>query len=156
MAADMAQLVAGVRKAVAATRSMDQALRVKSETQFKDMSLRNYPRLVYALGEIMRDRTTPLDDPDRQQASILMQGIIKPRDPNMRPVYSKLWTDQSDSFKVRRNNHHHSAFSGVHRAFVRGHEGQEGVLCGVGRTRGRFALVVIVVVDVFVFTLASC
>jgi hypothetical protein len=102
MASDMAQLVAGVRKAVAATRSMDQALRIKSEAQFKDMSLRNYPRLVYALGEIMRDRTTSQDDPDRQQASVLMQGIIKPRDPNMRAVYAKLWTDQSDSFKVPR------------------------------------------------------
>lgn len=99
--ADVQAIVAGVRKAVGATRSMDEATRRASEAQFRQMSLQQYPRLIYALGEIMRDNSIPLDDPDRQQASVLLAGFIKPRDPNQHEVYAKLWMGQTASFKVQ-------------------------------------------------------
>jgi len=99
--ADLAALVAGVRKGVEATRSMDEATRRQAEAQFAQLSTQQYPRLVYALGEIMKDNSTPLNDVVRQQASVLLSGFIKPRDPRKRAVYAKLWTDQTDAFKLQ-------------------------------------------------------
>ena len=106
--ADVAALVKGVRNGVLATRSMDQAKREAAEAQFHQLSRTQYPRLIYALGEIMKDNSVPTDDPVRQQASVLIQQYIKPRDPRLVPVYAKLWMDQNDAFKAQVRTTHAS------------------------------------------------
>lgn len=97
--AQLQQIVTGVRRAVEATLSTDQERRRAAETRFETMGSQQYPKLVYALGEILKDPNAALDDPVREQASKLLEGFIKPRDPGKREQYAKLWTQQSDTFK---------------------------------------------------------
>ena len=99
MSVDRVALVVNVRKAVGSTLNENEEIRKAAAAQFWAMSKAKYPHLVYALGEIMRDNSIPLEDAIRQQASVLMQAIIKPRNPAERQGYAQLWTQQSDSFK---------------------------------------------------------
>lgn len=99
MARTLKDIVSGVRKGVEAICSTDHRTRVKAEEQFQALSLKEYPSLVFALGEIMKDNSTPVGNQVRQQAGVLMQQCIKPRNPQLRPKYAQLWTQQADRFK---------------------------------------------------------